>query len=130
MYLLDTNICIDVLRGGRAVDRQLEHLDRVRIYTSVISAAELVYGAVRSEQSASEMAIVDAFLRDIPVLQLDNNAAHAYGLLKAFLAKQGRLLEDNDLYIAAIALSRNLILVTHDKGFDRIPNLQLEDWLV
>ena len=52
-----------------------------------------------------------------------------YAEIKAELASRGQLLEDNDLFIAASAMSRGFVLVTHDKGFQRIPDLKTEDWL-
>jgi len=62
------------------------------------------------------------------VYLLDTKAAFRCGVIKADLASRGQLLEDNDLHIAATALSRGLILVTHDKAFERIPDLSIEDW--
>lgn len=50
-------------------------------------------------------------------------------MLKAQLAAHGQLLEDNDLFIAAVAISRSMTLVTHDRAFARISNLEIEDWL-
>ncbi len=73
---------------------------------------------------------VNTFLSDMEVLDLDLGAARIYGQLKAELARRGELLADNDLFIASIALSRNLTLVTHNTHhYERISNLGLEDWL-
>ncbi|MCL5105332.1 MAG: type II toxin-antitoxin system VapC family toxin [Armatimonadetes bacterium] len=129
MYLLDTNACIDVLAGNQKVDEHLARLDRVRVYTSAVVIGELVYGAVRSRQPIVEMAKIRQLMQDARVLHVDSSAAFQYGLIKAALAAQGRLLEDNDLFIAATALAKGLTLVTHDKAFARIPDLAIEDWL-
>lgn len=130
MYLLDTNICIELLAGNSRVTQQLSSLGRVRLFIPSISVGELTYGAMRCARPAHEMAQVRRLLHHMAVAPVDWNAALEYGILKAHLAAQGQLLEDNDLFIASIALSKGLILVTHDKGFARVPNLVTEDWVV
>ncbi len=128
MYLLDTNVCVDILAGNREMDEQLSRLERVRVYTSAVVVAELAYGALRSVSPERELTRVKQLMRDLPVVHFDTRATLYYGAIKADLASRGQLLEDNDLHIAATALARGLILVTHDKAFERIPELKIEDW--
>jgi len=131
MYVLDTDHCIELLRGRDSVLSKLKSLDDdIEIYTTTITAAELFYGAYRMPNPEQRMQEVNAFLSDMEVLDLDLGAARIYGRLKAELTRRGELLADNDLFIASIALSRNLTLVTHNTHhYERIPNLCLEDWL-
>ena len=131
MYVLDTDHCIELLRGKDSVLSKLKSLDDdIEIYTTTITAAELFYGAYRMPNPEQRMQEVNAFLSDMEVLDLDLGAARIYGRLKAELTRRGELLADNDLFIASIALSRNLTLVTHNTHhYERIPNLCLEDWL-
>ena len=64
------------------------------------------------------------------VKNLDLESARTYGQVKAELARRGELLADNDLFIASLALSRNLTLVTHNTHhYERIANLCLDDWI-
>ena len=130
MYVLDTDHCIELLRGKDSVLSKLKSLDDdIEIYTTTITAAELFYGAYRMPNPEQRMQEVNAFLSDMEVLDLDLGAARIYGRLKAELTRRGELLADNDLFIASIALSRNLTLVTHNTHhYERIPNLCLEDW--
>ena len=133
MYALDTDHCIELLRGKDSVLSKLKSLDddiEIEVYTTTITAAELFYGAYRMPNPEQRMQEVNAFLSDMEVLDLDLGAARIYGRLKAELTRRGELLADNDLFIASIALSRNLTLVTHNTHhYERIPNLCLEDWL-
>lgn len=133
MYVLDTDHCVELLRGNRGISSKLKSLDEdieIEIYTSTITAAELFYGAYRMPNPEERMQEINAFLSDMEVLDLDLGAARIYGQLKAELARIGELLADNDLFIASIALSRNLTLVTHNiHHYERIPNLCLEDWM-
>lgn len=129
MYLLDTNVCIELLAGNNQVIGRLDSLGPVRVYSSSVALGELAYGAARSSFPTNELARIKQFVRHVSILPVDMAAAYQYGLLKSRLAAQGALLEDNDLFIAAIALSRRLILVTHDYAFRRVPGLAVDDWL-
>jgi tRNA(fMet)-specific endonuclease VapC len=102
----------------------------IEVYTTTITAAELFYGAYRMPNPEQRMQEVNAFLSDIEILDLDLGAARIYGQLKSELMGRGELLADNDLFIASIALSHNLTLVTHNiHHYERVPNLCLEDWM-
>jgi tRNA(fMet)-specific endonuclease VapC len=64
------------------------------------------------------------------VLPFDEHAAARYGALKADLERQGQVIGELDMQIAAVTLSRGLRLVTHNQAhFARIPDLALDDWL-
>jgi len=64
-------------------------------------------------------------------MPFDRKAIDNFALIKAELKKQGKLIDDFDIFIAAIALSNEMILVTNnEKHFERIPNLTIENWLL
>lgn len=95
-----------------------------------MTIAELFYGAYRLPNPQERLKELDAFQGDIEILGLDVAATKVYGRLKAELAQRGQILADNDLFIASIALSRGLILVTHNsQHYERISGLGLEDWV-
>jgi predicted nucleic acid-binding protein len=81
---------------------------------------------------------VQNFFTIFEVLPFDEQSAHEYGKIKAFVEplekewqREGRKFKsigENDLLIAAIARSRDLVLVSRDSDFDRIPQLQRENW--
>jgi len=129
MFLLDTNVCVEFLTANPTVVRRLAALDRVEVYLSAITIGEMAYGAMHSHRPAQEILRLHHLMADATTLPVDARVALEYGLLKAKLAAAGQLLEDNDLFIASTALCRGLVLVTHDKGFTRIPGLKIEDWL-
>jgi tRNA(fMet)-specific endonuclease VapC len=77
------------------------------------------------------MAQVDVLLAGVDILPFDEPAARRFGKLKADLEKAGISLAMADLQIAAIALYHQVPLVTHNqRHFNRVPGLNLEDWLV
>jgi len=129
MRLLDTDVCVEVLRGNPAViERRATTRDEVA--TSCITAAELHYGAARSWDPPANAALVDRFLETLPVLNLDRAASRRFGRLKADLQRQNALLADADLLIAAIALATGATLVTgNQRHYERIEGLAIEDWI-
>ena len=129
MKILDTDVCIELLRGNtRVIERRRRTPDAVA--TTWITACELAYGAAQSRAPEANQALVVAFLATLPILELDWTAAEHFGRLKADLERAGTLLADADLLIAAIALARSAGLVTgHRRHYERIPELRIEDWI-
>ena len=101
------------------------------ICTSAITVAEIFRGAHRSHDPARFIQKFHDALRALSgVLSFDQQAAEVYGKIAAELEKQGVTIGFPDLQIAAIALSRNLAVVTHNlRHFQRVPGLQVADWL-
>lgn len=129
MKILDTDTCIEILRGNHQVlERHLETPGGV--CTTWITAAELFYGAARSAHPQENRLLVGHFLASLEVLGLDALAVERFALLKRALERAGARLADLDLLIAAITLSATATLVTGNrKHYDRIPDLQIEDWI-
>ena len=129
MKILDTDVCIELLRGNtRVIERRRRTPDAVA--TTWITACELAYGAAQSRAPEANQALVVAFLATLPILELDWVAAEHFGRLKADLERAGTLLADADLLIAAIALARSAGLVTGNRRhYERIPELSIEDWI-
>lgn len=124
-YLLDTNIIINHLRGRQSI--KIDFL-REGSGLSIISLAELFYGAHKSYDSKNNLAKVKKMIIDleIKIIDLDEETIDKYGQLKAQLEEKGKKIDDFDLLIAATALKNNLILVTENKDhFKRIPHLKI-----
>jgi tRNA(fMet)-specific endonuclease VapC len=129
-FLLDTDTCVYWLRGHEAVRRHLTAATPEAVLISAITLAELYYGAACSAQPEANHRAVNDFVAGMPVLTMDFQIARAFGDLKAQLRRQGMLLEDFDLVVAATALTHNLTLVTNNEAhFGRIPHLSLANWV-
>ena len=131
-YLLDTNVCIEILRGRNpALKARLATKSLNELVLCSVVWAELQCGARLAQNPQQELAkLLDAF-GDWPRRPFDDSAAEAYGEIRAHLQRAGRLIGGNDLLIAAIAQTNGLTLVTHNTGeFARVPNLHVEDWQV
>lgn len=128
-YLLDTNICIALLRGDRNIARKLISLGEGRCCLSVITLYELMFGAYYSKHEAQEVPKVRQFVERFPIIPLED-AAETYAMLKARLRSSGTLIDEFDLMIAATALEGDYILVTDNvKHFGRIAGLTMENWI-
>lgn len=129
MKVLDTDVCIEILRGNaKVIRRRATVVDEV--VTTWITAAELCYGASKSSKPQSNQILVNEFLATLPVIGLNLNAAQRFGRLKASLEGEGRGLADADLLIAAVTESHEAALVTGNRRhYQRIPNLPIEDWI-
>ena len=131
-YLLDTNVCIEFLRGRKpGIAARLTVLKRADVLLCAIVKAELYFGARRSAEPIQSLALVRQFAANFESLPFDDGAAEIYGRLRADLAREGNLIGPNDLLIASIALARRAVLVTHNTAeFSRVPDLSIEDWEV
>jgi tRNA(fMet)-specific endonuclease VapC len=128
-YVLDTNTCIYALkREGRVVERLRKHTpDDLAI--TIITVAELWFGASKSARPADTRREMDAFLEPLELLPFDREAAEAYARSRLALERTGRPIGERDLLIASIALARGLAVVTHNVSeFGRVPGLRIEDW--
>lgn len=130
-YLLDTNIVSDLVRQPRGpVASRTTEVGEGSICTSIVVAAELRYGAEKSEsKQLSER--IDLLLSALEILPLEPPADQRYGELRHDLARQGTQIGPNDLLIAAQALAADLTLVTaNTREYERVPSLRVENWLL
>jgi tRNA(fMet)-specific endonuclease VapC len=129
-YLLDTNTCIYALkRQGRVAERLREHSPD-DIGTTIITVAELWFGARKSARPEATRREIDSFLEPLGVIPFDRAAADAYASVRFDLERAGRPIGERDLLIATIALARGLTVVTHNTSeFGRVAGLTTEDWL-
>lgn len=129
-YLLDTNTCIRYLTGRSInIRSRLQATPKQEIVVCSVVKAELFYGAMKSAAPQPTLAKQLRFLNNFISLPFDDAAAEVYGRERARLAKLGTPVGPNDLFIAAIAIANQLILVTHNtREFSRVAGLQIEDW--
>jgi tRNA(fMet)-specific endonuclease VapC len=130
--LLDTNAVSDaMLDHPRLKARAAAHSGGV--VTSAVAVGEIRYGLERlpvGKKRTDLEARARKVLATLPAEPITPAVAETYGHLKAELEAQGLNLGDNDLWIAATALTDGLILVTRDRIFTRVPGLLVEDWTV
>jgi tRNA(fMet)-specific endonuclease VapC len=128
-YLLDTDTIVYWMNDVPHVVRRIGAHDRRNLAASVISRAELNYGAYRSGHIDANIAAIRKLSQTIEFLPLSEHAQHLFGRIKAELHRDGNPLADSDLLIAATALAEDMTLVTNNtRHFARVPLLRLENW--
>ena len=125
-YLLDTNIIIALFADETTIKNNIAQADEVFIPS--IAIGELYYGARKSVRTQENLTKIDELVAIIRVLGCDAATAQQYGEVKNKLRLQGRPLPENDIWIAALALQHDLIVVTRDAHFQEVENLQLVAW--
>ena len=129
-YLLDTNICIYVIR--KRPEAVLRHFDRIRpgeAAISVITYGELFYGAMKSQRRKASLETLREFVNLVPALPVPEMAAGAYGFIRAEAESKGETIGANDLWIAAHAMELGLVLVTNnEREFRRVRGLKVQNW--
>lgn len=131
-YILDTNICIYIIK--KKPETVLEKLNEKRlgiIGISVITVSELFYGVRKSLFPEKNLEALKNFLIPFEIFQFDFNASVFYGKIRNELEKAGTPIGSLDTLIAAHALSLNHILVTNnEKEFSRVKDLKIENWVI
>jgi tRNA(fMet)-specific endonuclease VapC len=128
-FLLDTDTCIYWLRAHPVVRQHLASAGPESVAVSVVTVAELRYGAACSSQPEENHQAIDDFLSGVAVVSLDETAAWEFGLVKATLRRAGHLIEDLDILIAVTALVHDLTLVSNNtEHFRRVDGLHIATW--
>ncbi len=131
MYMLDTNICIYIIKKRHlSVLSRFTMIQRDEICISVVTLAELQYGVEKSSSKRFNQGILDDFFSRLTFLPWNEEAAREYGRIRAFIENEGSPIGNMDLLIAAHALSQEHTLVSNNLGeFERIPDLKYENWV-
>ncbi len=129
-YMLDTNLCIRILRDRPQSIRARFNAEADGLSISTIVLTELLYGAAKSARPIENRTEVERFANRLEVLPFDADAAAHAGDIRATLERAGRQIGGYVVLIAGHARSRGLIVVTGNLGeFDRVDGLRCEDWL-
>ena len=127
-YLLDTNICIFFLQGKYGVKEKIQEAGRKNCYISKITIAELLYGAAysNSEKHRHDVEILLESLTVVPIY----DSLPTYATTKAYLRREGQMIEEFDMLIGSSAVHHGYVMVTENVDhFKRIPGIEIECWV-
>ena len=131
-YLLNTNAIIFALKDdqGRSALR-IGRASHDEVIVCAVVEAELYYGATKYGCPTRRESVLAAFLQPFQTLPFDSACVPQYARIRDHLERQGQIIGGNDLMIASIALTHDLIVVTSNcEEFKRVPGLRVEDWTV
>ncbi len=128
-YMLDTNLCIRVLRDRPQALRERFNAEATGLCVSSIIVYELLVGAEKSAKPVEVRQEVERFLARLAVLQFDESAAAHAAEIRARLERRGSPIGPYDTLVAGHARSRGLIVITGNlEEFSRVDGLRSEDW--
>ena len=129
-YLLDTNICIYFLKQHPGIIKRMVKCRDDEIAISIISLAELQFGAQNSSQVGNNIKRIEFFLERVQLLDLTPKTTDIFARIKASLRKSGNIIDDFDILIGATAIENDLTLVTdNERHFSRIEKIRMVNWL-
>lgn len=129
VYLLDTDICIFLLKGKYGIIEKIKEVGPDNCAISEITIGELSFGAFKSanpEKHIKDVAQIEDLFDVIPIYE----SLEIFGKEKARLNKSGNGIPDFDLLIGVTAVQRGMIMVTNnEKHLSRIEGIRLENWI-
>ena len=128
-FLLDTDICVYWLKADEHIEHTAISVGLGNVAISFMTLSELYYGAYKSKHVKKNLAAINLLARKLSVIESSDQICVRFGKLKADLEKQGMIIDDADLFIAASALTIGSTLVTNNtRHFKRVKELQLQNW--
>ncbi len=129
-YMLDTNICIYVMKNYPLELREKFSALAEQLCISSITLGELHYGAEKSARRAQNLTAIEHFVARLDVLPFGEKAAAHYGQVRAELERAGTPSGPHDMQIGSHARSEGLIVVTNNmREFARMPGVRSENWI-
>jgi tRNA(fMet)-specific endonuclease VapC len=129
-YMLDTNICIYVMKTYPPGLLEKFNGMAEQLCISSVTLGELHYGAEKSAKRVDNLAALENFVARLEVLPFGTKAAAHYGQLRAELERAGTPCGPHDMQIGGHARSEGLIVVTNNmREFSRMPGLRAENWV-
>lgn len=129
-YMLDTKICIYVMKSYPPELREKFNSVAEQLCISSTTLGELHYGAEKSVRRAENLAAIAQFVARLDVLPFGEKAAAHYGQVRAELSRAGTPCGPHDMQIGGHARSEGLIVVTNNiREFARMPGVRAENWV-
>lgn len=127
-YLLDTNICISMLKNKYGVREAIAKVKAENCYVSEVVLGELYFGASFSNNKNERLKDVAFIIEHFKVIPISETLP-LFGDMKAELKRKGTLIDDFDILIGCAAIVSNLTMVTDNvKHLERLPGIVIENW--
>jgi tRNA(fMet)-specific endonuclease VapC len=128
LLMLDTDVSSYVIRRRPAAIAERFQQHAQQLCVSVMTAAELRFGAVKAGR-ADLTALVEAYLARVTILEWPDSATFLYARIRTKAGSSGIPIGNMDLLIASHALAEQATLVTNNLSrFARVPDLRVEQW--
>ena len=122
-YILDSNIIIDIFRADKLILEKVKTFERIYIPVTVLG--KLYFGAYKSSRTEDHLLQINRLKEVVNILDITEKTTILYGEIKNKLKQRGRPIPENDIWIAAITQEFGYPLVTRDKHFSHISDLEV-----
>jgi tRNA(fMet)-specific endonuclease VapC len=113
-FMLDTDTCIYTIKKKPLHLKRLFNANIGRLCISSVTWGELIYGAEKSSNKASNLDQLEGFATRVDILPFGDNEAKQFGQVRAELEVKGKLIGPYDMMIAGHARSQGLMLITNN----------------
>jgi tRNA(fMet)-specific endonuclease VapC len=128
-YLLDTNACVHFLNRHPVVVGNIQKISADDLAVSIVSIAELNFGAYNSTKTQNNIEKIEGFKNIIHTMGITLDVADQFGIIKTYLRARGITVDDFDILIGATAIVNKLTLITNNnKHFVNMPGIIITDW--
>ena len=125
-YLFDTNTIIGLLNKQVNLGELTQGGDIA--YIPYVVLGELYFGAFKSKKKSENLKKIKFLENAFSILTVDMTTPRVYGEIKSQLLDKGRPIPDNDMWVAALAQQYHLTILTNDKHYEEIDNLDVKNW--
>ena len=125
-YLLDTNIVSAILDAEPGLKSEASAGGSAFVPSTVVG--ELYYGAEKSGRRIDNLRRVERYVTGVNVIPVDHDTGRVFAQVKLGLRRKGRMIPENDIWIAAVALQYDVTLITRDGHFNEVTGLKLGRW--
>lgn len=125
-FFLDTNIAVYYLNGAPHVVRAFHENAPIRL--PFITAGELLYGAKKSARPTSNLETYRDFIQSLDLVLATPQTPEIYSSVKLQLESDGHPIPENDIWLAALAIEHEAVLVTNDAHFRYVAGLNTANW--
>ncbi|MGB2611942.1 MAG: type II toxin-antitoxin system VapC family toxin [Isosphaeraceae bacterium] len=131
-YLLDCNHLSASLRRVSPVRERIHQGRRAghRFISCYPVLCELEVGIQQTPNPDDNRRRLAQLLRHVRLWPLDTETTRLYGAVYLELRRQGRVLSQVDIMLAAVARQHKLIVLTTDRDFEALSDLAVENWAV
>jgi len=130
MYLVDSDILINFLKGKSQEVKIFKSLQNEFFYINVISVGEILEGLLGTSNK-KKLSSFKELLKTFTILNVDLPIMEKFAGLRKLLRKKGELIDNFDLLIASSCLTHNLTLLTNNLShFKRISSLKIYQGLI
>ncbi len=125
MYLVDSDVLINFLKGEKEAVKTIRKLQNQPLYISIISVGEILEGLFETKNK-KKLTSFKELLKTVTIINVDLPIIEKFAFIRKSLRQKGLLIDNFDLLIASTCLTHDLILITMNVShFKRIPGLKI-----